>query len=81
MELARRPIAPNCVLLFSAHQMGTCRIGTSRRESVADPEGQVWGVQGLHVTDAGAFPTASGVNPMLSIMALARRTAQRMAAR
>jgi choline dehydrogenase-like flavoprotein len=33
------------------------------------------------VTDAGAFPTASGVNPMLSIMALARRTAQRMAAR
>lgn len=80
-ELARRPIAPNRILLFSAHQMGTCRIGTSRRESVADPEGQVWGVEGLHVTDASAFPTASGVNPMLSIMALARRTAQRMAAR
>jgi choline dehydrogenase-like flavoprotein len=32
------------------------------------------------VTDASAFPTASGVNPMLAIMALARRTAQRMVA-
>ncbi len=79
--LARRPIAPNRILLFSAHQMGTCRIGTNPRESVADPEGKVWGVDGLYVTDASAFPTGSGVNPMLSIMALARRTAQRMAAR
>jgi len=80
-ELGRRPIGSNRILLFSAHQMGTCRIGTSARESVADPDGQVWGVPGLFVTDASAFPTASGVNPMLSIMALARRTAQRMAAR
>ena len=48
---------------------------------VAGPDGQVWGVPGLFVTDASAFPTASGVNPMLSIMALARRTAHRMAAR
>ncbi|HEU5288749.1 MAG TPA: GMC oxidoreductase [Candidatus Limnocylindria bacterium] len=30
------------------------------------------------MTDASAFPSASGVNPMLSIMAIARRTAQRM---
>jgi choline dehydrogenase-like flavoprotein len=37
-------------------------------------------VDGLWVTDASAFPTASGVNPMLTIFALARRTAQRMAA-
>jgi choline dehydrogenase-like flavoprotein len=80
-ELGRRPIGSNRILLFSAHQMGSCRIGTSARDSVADPEGQVWGVPGLFVTDASAFPTASGVNPMLSIMALARRTAQRMAAR
>jgi len=33
------------------------------------------------VTDSSAFPTATGVNPMLSILALARRTALRMAAR
>lgn len=80
-ELAERPIAPNRVLLFTAHQMASCRIGTSPRDSVADPDGQVWGVDGLYVTDASALPTATGVNPMLSILALARRTAQRMAAR
>ncbi len=79
-EIERRGISPNRLVLFSAHQMGTCRIGTSARDSVADPNGQVWGVRGLYVTDASAFPSASGVNPMLSIMAIARRTAMRMAA-
>jgi choline dehydrogenase-like flavoprotein len=46
---------------------------------VADPDGKVWGVHGLYVTDASAFPTASGVNPMLTAMALAMRTSERMA--
>ena len=49
-------------------------------DSVADPDGQVHDVPGLYVTDASAMPTASGVNPMLSLMALARRTAFRMVA-
>lgn len=78
--LARRPIAPNRVLLFTAHQMSSCRIGTSARDSVAGPDGQVHGVPGLYVTDASAMPTATGVNPVLSLMALARRTALGMAA-
>jgi choline dehydrogenase-like flavoprotein len=78
--LGRRSISPNRILLFTAHQMGTCSIGIDPRTSVADPGGQVWGTRGLYVTDASAFPTASGVNPMLSIMALARRTAMAMAA-
>ena len=80
-ELSRRPISANRVLLFTAHQMASCRIGTSPRNSVADPDGRVWGVDGLYVTDGSAFPTATGVNPMLSILALARRTALRMADR
>jgi choline dehydrogenase-like flavoprotein len=79
--LGRRPIAPNRVLLFTAHQLSSCRIGTSARSAVADPDGQVWGVDGLYVTDASALPSASGVNPMLSILALARRTAHRMVER
>jgi choline dehydrogenase-like flavoprotein len=78
-ELSRRPISANRVLLFTAHQMASCRIGTSPHDSVADPDGRVWGVEGLFITDASALPTATGVNPMLSILALARRTAQRMA--
>jgi len=72
----KRGVVPNRVALFSAHQMSTCRIGRDRRSSVANPEGQVWDVAGLYVVDASAFPGASGVNPMITIMALARRTAQ-----
>ena len=78
-EIERRAVAPNRILLFSAHQMASCRIGADRRTSVADPDGRVWGVRGLYITDASAFPSASGVNPMLTVMALARRTAERMA--
>jgi len=75
-----RGVSPNRVLLFSAHQMSSCRMGLDAKDSTADPDGRVRGVDGLWVTDASAFLTASGVNPMLTILALARRTAQRMAA-
>jgi choline dehydrogenase-like flavoprotein len=78
-DIGRRGVAANSVPVFSAHQMSSCRIGRDRATSVADPDGQVWGVRGLYVTDASAFPSASGVNPMLTVMALARRTAQRIA--
>jgi choline dehydrogenase-like flavoprotein len=79
-EIARRGIAPNRLPLFTAHQMGTCRLGADRATSVADPYGQVHGVRGLFIADASAFPTASGVNPMLSVMALAYRVAQQIKA-
>jgi choline dehydrogenase-like flavoprotein len=78
--LRARPVASNRVLLFSAHQMASCRIGRDRRTSVADPDGQVHGVRGLWVTDSSAMPSSSGVNPMLTLMALAHRTATRMVA-
>lgn len=79
-ELERRGVVSNAVALFSAHQMSTCRIGKDRLTSVADPDGQAWDAKGLYMTDASAFPTSSGVNPMLTIMALAARTARRMLA-
>ncbi len=77
-EIERRGVAPNRVTLFSAHQMSSCRIGAGAADSVADPDGQVRGTSGLYVTDASAFPSAAGVNPMLTVMALARRNASRM---
>jgi choline dehydrogenase-like flavoprotein len=79
-EIASRGVAPNRLPLFTAHQMGSCRLGSSARTSVADPYGQVHGVPGLYVADASGFPTASGVNPMLTVMALAYRVAQRIKA-
>ena len=45
-------------------------MGTSPRNSVVDPKGKVWGVEGLYVADASVFPSASGVNPMITNMAI-----------
>lgn len=77
-EIRRRGIVPNRITIFSAHQMASCRIGRDRKSSVANPEGKLWEIDGLYVCDASAFPVSSGVNPMLTVMALARRTAERM---
>lgn len=53
-----------------AHQMGTCRMSTAAEDGVVDPRGKVWGVEGLYVADASVFPSASGVNPMVTNMAI-----------
>ena len=65
--------------LFSAHQMGTCRMGPDPQTSVADPRGELHDTRGVWIGDASAFPTSSGTNPMITIMALARRTADAIA--
>jgi long-chain-alcohol oxidase len=62
--------------LYSFHQMGTAAIG-----SVCDDEGAVAGTKGLVVADASAFPSASGVNPMITIEAIAHVNASALAAK
>jgi choline dehydrogenase-like flavoprotein len=73
-------LAPHEHAIFSAHQMGSCRMGVDPATSVANPWGELHDTRGVWVGDASAFPTASGTNPMLTIMALARRTAGAIAA-
>lgn len=71
---------PREFALFSPHQMGSCRMGTDPATSVADPRGELYDTPGVWIGDASAFPSPSGTNPMLTIMALARRTAHAVAA-
>jgi choline dehydrogenase-like flavoprotein len=65
----------NDVACFTAHQMGSCRMGSDPSSSVADGHGELHDTKGVWIGDASAFPTAPGVNPMISIMSLAHRTA------
>jgi choline dehydrogenase-like flavoprotein len=48
------------------------------RAGVLDGDGRVHGTQGLHVCDGSAVPTSLGVNPQLTIMALATRLADHL---
>jgi choline dehydrogenase-like flavoprotein len=66
--------------LFSAHQMGTCRMGSDPQTSVANPYGELHDTPGVWIGDASAFPTSSGTNPMITIMALAHRTGEAIVA-
>jgi len=75
----RIPMRAGGMRLFSAHQMGTCRMGSDPQTSVANPWGELHDTPGVWIGDGSAFPTPSGTNPMVSIMALARRTAHAMA--
>jgi choline dehydrogenase-like flavoprotein len=75
-RIQRIPLQAGGHRLFSAHQMGTCRMGTDPQTSVAGPWGELHDVSGVWIGDGSAFPTPSGTNPMVSIMALAHRTAE-----
>src|SRR5207237_9907498 len=72
-------LAPHEHAVFSAHQMGSCRMGADPATSVANPWGELHDTPGVWVGDASAFPTPSGTNPMITIMALASRTADNIA--
>jgi GMC oxidoreductase len=62
----------------SQHPLGTARMGISPDRSVVDPDGQAWDLPGLFVADGSILPTSLGVNPQVSIMAMATRIAWRM---
>lgn len=55
----------------SAHQMGSCRMSSKPSTGVVDPKGKVWGHDNLYIADASVFPSASGVNPMVTVMSIA----------
>jgi long-chain-alcohol oxidase len=72
---------PGQVTLGSFHIMGSARVGGSPATSACDPTGQTWDVRSLYVMDGSSFPTASGVNPQISIQAIAHMNARELASR
>ncbi len=73
-------LKPNAPPLFSAHQMSSCRMAGSPEQGALKPTGETWEVRNLFVADASVLPTATGVNPMVSIMAAAHQIAQHIKA-
>ena len=62
------------------HLAGTARMGNDRRTSVVNSDCRSWDVPNLFICDGSVFPTTGGVNPSLTIQALALRTADRIQA-
>jgi long-chain-alcohol oxidase len=60
----------------TAHIMGSCRMNVDESRGAANPHGELYGIENLFIGDASVFPTAPGVNPMVTIMSMARRTAE-----
>jgi len=69
---------PSELRLEAFHPQGTARIAKPG-EGVCASDGSVHGVAGLHVADASLFPAAVGVNPMMTIVAFAKRVAAEVA--
>jgi choline dehydrogenase-like flavoprotein len=60
--------------------MGTARIAADPAAGVCSPDGAVNGIENLYVADASLFPTSVGVNPMMTVIAFAKRVAAGLAA-
>jgi choline dehydrogenase-like flavoprotein len=67
--------------LTSFHPMGTCRMGADPKASVVDTDHECHDVPGLFLVDGSVLPGPPSVNPQLTIMALAARAADRIAAK
>jgi choline dehydrogenase-like flavoprotein len=72
------PIGPGGTPAFALHQMCSAKLGSDPQTCVAKPNGELHDTTGVWIADASGMPSCSGVNPMVSTMALARRTAMNM---
>lgn len=78
-KIYQSEIRPIDLELITVHLMGTAKMGSHPENSVVNSHGEFHNVKGLFVADASVFPTSIGVNPQITIMALATRTANYIA--
>ena len=85
LEDARKAIASNfdpiALEMAAFHPLGTARMSGTPRRGVVDSDLESWEIPGLYVVDGGVVPSALGVNPQITIMGLATRAAEMLAAR
>jgi choline dehydrogenase-like flavoprotein len=77
--LREHGIRPRDLALMAFHPLGTARADARRAHGVVDADLKLHGVEGLYVADASAVPSSLGVNPQITIMALATRLAFHLA--
>jgi choline dehydrogenase-like flavoprotein len=65
-----------CRQAFALHLMGGCSIGVDAQRSVVGPDFRVHGYPRLYAADSSIFPSAPGINPSFTIMALSRKAGQ-----
>jgi choline dehydrogenase-like flavoprotein len=74
--LASASWGANEIERFSAHPLGTCRMGKDPHRAVVDSHCQSHDVPGLFVIDGSVLPTSLGVNPQITILAIAEKSAE-----
>jgi choline dehydrogenase-like flavoprotein len=79
--LGAADFGPNRISVYSAHPLGTCRMGENPDESVVNSHGETHDVPGLYVIDGSITSTSLGVNPQVTICALAEKHAETLAER
>lgn len=80
-KLLSLKLKPRDFLISAYHPLGSCRMATDKDLGVVDNDLQVYGKQGLYVMDGSVVPSSLGANPQLTIMALASRSASKLAQR
>jgi choline dehydrogenase-like flavoprotein len=80
-KLRDKTFAPSDIEVTAFHPLGTCRVGSDPRTSVIGPDHEAHGVERLFVADGSAVPSSLGVNPQMTIMAMALRAAEIIDAR
>ena len=73
--LRRHDLRPRDLTLMAFHPLGTARADARPQHGVVDGDLKLHGTDGLYVSDASVMPSSLGVNPQITIMALATRLA------
>jgi choline dehydrogenase-like flavoprotein len=72
----KRSLSARHIDITAYHPLGTCRMGTDALSSVVDATNETHDVHNLFITDGSTVPGPLGVNPQLTIMALALRASE-----